>query len=480
MRELILYTDGSADPNPGYYGSGVHGYVFEEEVDKPIVIDGWVVTNLGYYNKREIKLDTTNIATVKPISYIDLCVPLGNDGTNNQAEIVGVIEAILIAINLKVDKLTIYTDSSYVCKGMTEWLPKWKRSNYTKSDGGKVSNKELWVKLDTVLTDLKKNTDIDVLWIKAHDGHIGNDKADLLAAIGTSSSKLNKLDRTYTVSDVAKYWKPDICRDPFFFHKRLYFNSSTERLDNVYYLADNDNEDILIGKRKPESSYSVVIFKDKDELIGNIIDYQTKVCMGMNSIFMIKLDTVYNKLVYPHLLKFKELSLSIFKHTFNLTFINRSALTVELNPTFLSLRAIDNFNLLEELLYDVIGMNELDIVEKLCGGTTVSTIDITSYIYEPITTKKSVTIRIKTLISNIVKYIKIPIVHKGKKYKIPLTFGLDIPNRNTLKKLEGDDTKVQLVITANTDSSFTYSTVITKGSTKAICSNYFSNKIYTK
>lgn len=98
--------------------------------------------------------------------------------TNNRMELTAAIQGVQAVEASRA--LIIWTDSSYVQKGMSEWLAGWKKRNWRKSDGSAVLNADLWQKLD----ELCQARQIDWRWIKGHAGHAGNEKADQLANRG--------------------------------------------------------------------------------------------------------------------------------------------------------------------------------------------------------------------------------------------------------------------------------------------------------
>jgi len=108
------------------------------------------------------------------------------DTTNNRMEILAVIMA-LKAINAE-SEITIFTDSTYVQKGISEWIDKWKINGWRTSNKKEVKNKDLWVQLDTLTAQLK----INWIWVKGHSGHSENDRADYLAnqGVGMEGSSL--------------------------------------------------------------------------------------------------------------------------------------------------------------------------------------------------------------------------------------------------------------------------------------------------
>jgi len=98
--------------------------------------------------------------------------------TNNRMEILAVIMA-LKSINTE-NQITVFTDSTYVQKGISEWIGKWKINGWRTSNNKEVKNKDLWVELDNLTIHLK----ISWAWVKGHSGHSENDRADYLANQG--------------------------------------------------------------------------------------------------------------------------------------------------------------------------------------------------------------------------------------------------------------------------------------------------------
>ncbi len=101
--------------------------------------------------------------------------------TNNRMELMAVIKALE---NLKYSCLVeLYSDSSYVLKGITDWLPNWKKRGWKTASKTAVKNEDLWRRLDELIT----NHQIEWLWVKGHSGNIGNERADQLANKGIDS-----------------------------------------------------------------------------------------------------------------------------------------------------------------------------------------------------------------------------------------------------------------------------------------------------
>ncbi|MFA7406888.1 MAG: ribonuclease HI [Anaerolineaceae bacterium] len=94
--------------------------------------------------------------------------------TNNRMELQAAIEALRA---LKVPcQVTLYTDSEYLKKGITEWLPNWKQRNW-KRKGGALANVDLWMALDKEIG----SHEIHWCWVRGHAGNSYNERVDRLA-----------------------------------------------------------------------------------------------------------------------------------------------------------------------------------------------------------------------------------------------------------------------------------------------------------
>lgn len=103
--------------------------------------------------------------------------------TNNRMELMAAIEA-LSALK-KSSKVTIVTDSRYLKDGMTKWLVQWIANNWKSSAKKKIKNVDLWKKI----YNLSEVHEISWAWVKGHDNHEENEKADYLARLGMERFK---------------------------------------------------------------------------------------------------------------------------------------------------------------------------------------------------------------------------------------------------------------------------------------------------
>ena len=134
--QVTIYTDGGSKPNPGKGGWGVllmaNGYEKELSGNDP-------------------------------------------DTTNNRMELSAAINA-LEALT-KPCTVTLFTDSEYVKKGITEWLPNWIKRGWKTAGKKPVKNKDLW----QLLHAAAQRHEIDWRWTKGHAGNPYNERVDALA-----------------------------------------------------------------------------------------------------------------------------------------------------------------------------------------------------------------------------------------------------------------------------------------------------------
>ena len=98
--------------------------------------------------------------------------------TNNRMELMAAIQA-LEALK-KPCKVELHTDSTYVMKGISEWIHGWKKRGWKTADKKPVKNDDLWRRLDLA----RGKHDVTWKWVKGHAGHPLNERADALARRG--------------------------------------------------------------------------------------------------------------------------------------------------------------------------------------------------------------------------------------------------------------------------------------------------------
>ena len=103
--------------------------------------------------------------------------------TNNRMELTAAIEG-LNALK-RPCHVTLSTDSRYVMDGLTKWIHGWQRNGWRTADKKPVKNADLW----QALLDASKPHRIDWVWVKGHNGHPENERADRLASNAADAAR---------------------------------------------------------------------------------------------------------------------------------------------------------------------------------------------------------------------------------------------------------------------------------------------------
>ena len=137
MKHIEMFTDGACSGNPGPGGWGT----------------------ILRFNGKEKELSGGE-----------------SDTTNNRMELTAVIEG--LAALKETCHVTLYSDSKYVIDGIQKgWARSWKKNGWRKADKKPALNADLWDKLLTLL-DIHE---VELIWVKGHQGHPENERCDRLA-----------------------------------------------------------------------------------------------------------------------------------------------------------------------------------------------------------------------------------------------------------------------------------------------------------
>jgi len=136
-KEVVIYTDGACEPNPG---AGGYGVVLLSENRRKEISGGFRLT------------------------------------TNNRMEIYAAIKGVEL---LKFPcKVTIYSDSQYLVSAMTEgWVEKWKSRSWWRTNKEQAVNADLW----KILSAICETHEVNFIWVKGHNGNPENERCDKLS-----------------------------------------------------------------------------------------------------------------------------------------------------------------------------------------------------------------------------------------------------------------------------------------------------------
>ena len=137
MKHIEIYADGACRGNPGP--------------------GGWAALLISGDNRKEVSGSEAHT-------------------TNNRMELLAAIGG-LEALKKPGSTARVYTDSQYVIKGISEWVPNWKQRGWKTADKKPVKNQDLWERLDS----LAGQHELEWHWVRGHSGVEGNERVDQLA-----------------------------------------------------------------------------------------------------------------------------------------------------------------------------------------------------------------------------------------------------------------------------------------------------------
>jgi len=487
-KGIVFYSDGSAAPtNPGFIGWGVHGYMFENVTPKKGAGNlTHILTSSGYVPK--VEKATTAFMEVQPIKYFDFFGSSTDKGSNNVAELEAARNALVKANEFDVDSVAIYTDSEYVRRGVEEWSPTWIKKNWIKSDGAPVPNATYWKQLISEIESLKnKGVDVKIFWVKGHNNVLGNTIADKLASIGSTYSSQNQLRNEFNISDVEGYWKVVTEKHPFVSNKRMYFNTLTEtQIPGEYYLGDHGPDDHLMGKKDSDAAYCVVQLVEPDVIMEKLRNYQTNIACDIDSLINVRLDKLFSADVYNEIIKYEDGAfVRANSYSLDLNCLDGKPLTKELRPARLSMRTIIAISTLRDrLMLFRECENDKEVINTRLDNFAIQ--DITDVFYEKeIKIKKKVE---ETILKLKARYnvgfdnLKID-THVTKDDKphplsVSLSLGIDLPDRNGLKKLEEMNPEFYLITWNESPKTVRYAVVGKAEGSYGIWAGMHSNLVF--
>ncbi|WP_279480158.1 ribonuclease HI [Aureimonas sp. SK2] len=147
-RHAVIHTDGSCagNPGPGGWAATIRILCDDGRLAEPVVLTGRVAAT-----------------------------------DSNRMEMVAAIEALKA---FPAGTATVFSDSRYLVRGMTEWVRPWKSRGWKNAEGRKVRNRDLWQELDA----LASGREIAWTWVKGPAGHRENEDVDRLARAAATAA----------------------------------------------------------------------------------------------------------------------------------------------------------------------------------------------------------------------------------------------------------------------------------------------------
>lgn len=506
---IILHTDGSCVPNPGFGGWGIHGYAYSNELPKKGSGNpDYYVTNLGYVEKfmldaerkgenpfinldeSQLKDGTMSILEehmgaqeVTPLFYYDMFGPAPVDrekgkSTNNIAEIYAFTKALEYCLQENIRTIQLCVDSEYTLSGWNQVLPLWAKNNWRRRDGQEIKNKDLWQRLWELKSEMK-DFNIRASWLPGHSIFLGNQLADSNANLGKNMSVANLTNTLVDKREAQGYWKlAEVDKHPLICHQKLFFNGDYSfHIPGRYYMGAVDKDLGLFGKKLSDTSYSVIQTKEPIKSLETLVDHHCKLGDNENEMVVAHLSAFYKPSVYKQFTEWGNWALyQATSYSNDLISADKQVVTEVIDPPKKSLEAVIAMNNLSQW------MNEF--LEGKPEAARYSVTDLTAHLYETsVTKKKNKDVEVTKLKASIkpgVASIEVGALYRdsnGTEMTLPtiLSFGIDIADRNGLKRIEETSPKVSLLSWEESPGVFRYFTVIqTEDDVGAYC-GYYSN-----
>jgi ribonuclease HI len=512
----VFYTDGGYQRQYDVGGWGVHGYSFVKKESKTgSGMKQGMPTEAGYTLEAKIPMPVT------PIQYFDGIGSITHGGTNNVAELTAAIRALDISIDNKFESVQLIMDSQYVLKSFTEWGDKWRLNGWAKQDGSPVANKEL-------VCDLLAKRDIatglgitlNAVWVKGHSGNPGNERADMLATHGIISGVNGSPIDKILVKEAKGFWKNAVNRNRLLNLPRLICDSRnpdekgpSSLRDPIYHMTNIRSADEFIGKRISDAQFAVVIPKEHDPVVKTLQMQHFQMRLRLNEFgpVILNLDEIFKPDIYnmveqngPDFLLIDDYRKAIRavktkadpkkdekkearEEDDDITeSIDTPGGTVTLSrvvqPPRLIFRAMDKLDELTRIL------------ETFCAATNNYTphvnmkfTDITSHLYgmvESGKTKKKAEAKILSTITSLTLYVEPDVEYASDAEegitKIRLSFGLELPDRNTLSAVAGPRTSVWAVTWPESNHAIRFAVIVNAEEGLGIWSSPYANLHFVK
>lgn len=461
-KQLIVYTDGSCLPNQGFGGCGIFGFTCVE-VPRAKNFRYPIKTNI-IFSPRGLGVAVDKNRTAELVEHMEVykedievlevfetILAVKHDKvTNNETELLAVQTVIRKALEMEgLTSVLIKTDSRYIVSSFNEFINNWKKNNWRRSNGETVSHLEIWQDIDALKSTLiEKGITIELEWVKGHSGSFGNNLVDLYAGIGSNSAKECTNDNSEPVrvlidqtSDYKTYKDSFNDRDIVYNYNHLFFGSKEQ--DDVNYCFLTSANDISgIGKRDITSLFSVNIGY-VPEVVNRIKDRYRKVVGGYSRMVSIRLPLLTDKAML-RLSKYVNIEdMMTTKHDGYETYFGMIGTTT---PFVYS----DNNNLPFIMNSNRLFTRILDVNETLKQGTLLNPLDITDRIVKDG----------KIAFTNMDKFLEFEtdFIKKDLKQIFRLSLGFDLPSYLSLKSMEADIRKVELILVED-ESNFVTSYV---------------------
>ena len=471
----VIYTDGGCRPaSRGIGGWGIHGYFFTTEPAKQGTGNGSALpTPEGY------KMGASGKPDISITHYVDGIGSLLPESTNNIAELVAAQKAFEVCKTMGVKDIVLRMDSKYVIQGIEDWMRGWAANDWIKGDFQPVANAEYWKQIHQTKKELDAaGVNLRCLWIKGHSNELGNDAADRNATRGVIAGHNGLTMEDIRFSDGKGYWTAKTSRSRLFSHPNWYFGTQNndgvlaEDGRHIYYIGDPREDVELLGKKISNATFAVLYLREPEPVLTHVRTATAKLGDGRYQGLMIgHLNELFKPTVYNEIEKFGDALVRRDVQRQRLFAPSDEMVVQEVSPPRLAYQAIDALQALELLL-------QQHLFPK--PNSRVRSTDITALLYESDSASKKPAVKLKPHITGTYRSMDVQAGYATGAdgtgvTKLVLTLGLDLPDRNTLAALAGENTKVVVVTWPVSEHAIRFATVIEADGDAGIWSGIYAN-----
>lgn len=468
--QAVFYTDGGCRPTPrGFGGYGLHGYLCTLDVPKKgHGCKGFVPTEEGYV---EGNAKTTQSVTVH--GYLDYIGSMNAPTTNNAAELFGMIAALETVGQLGIKKAVMLLDSRYVIDGTTKGLNVWPSKGWKNSNGQTLPNLEQWMIIKAKKEELEsRGVTIDLFWVEAHTGDIGNTLADGNATKGVFAASKSGDGFYCTFEKADTYWKdPEI--HPLMAEARWYFLPHSNRVWNdryVYHITTGTSKpNIPVAKPHAESSHAILFTKEPIALMESLFDaVKDSNLVEPNRICISVLSNLYKRSVRKTIEQGGTQFAKILPPSNSIISEDKVDIVEVLDPPLISMRVVEDYQWLETIAR-YISEYGIENIDKVNLGV----FKITEAVFEKHTKANKEALKVKGEQGD--AFISVPFFYEGKDIDVVLNYGIDLPRRRALANITDVNPEVYLITWAESDVAFRFVTYVETSDACGIWSGTYSN-----
>lgn len=494
---LVLYTDGGSRLNRKIAGWGIHGYFYD--VDAPATVFKKRInspSNFGYYDGRKFivpgpgskvfqknwigsvqKAPVKGTEPVVPTFFVDVLGPIFNE-TVSIAEMTALGFAIDLIGKSGVRQAALILDSEYCLNAITQWYPNWLRNGGRKSNNQPVEHFSLWTGIVNGLNKLSESgVAVALAHVNSHMGEPGNEGADYNASIGQNCQLIKNRggsipfeDYQFILKEAKNYAVKSKLNCRLIEQSWWYGKTNSDEPETlndgryVYYFGNHgkaEEDDNEIGKFTASAKIAILGLSEPEPVLDMISDYLKESYPDNDGhLFLGYAQQIFHTERYATLKEKDKFVLYPELQENRLKTPDKVTVIKELSPPYFGYRLLEKLESHQALLERFCAMNRAGLIND--GGYCIT--DITDKVYRQVQKGKKLEWKTTPEVDAPSGTVKFPVNYNliGEVKQVPIKFklGTDIPQRNTLAAVAGDDTRIYAFTWRESTTKFKYLTIL--------------------